>query len=157
MLIRSALAFASLVMLAGSDIANDDQTGPIKILHPWARPTAEGVSTAAGYLTLTNRGLQEDRLTGVASSIASRVEVHRSAIVGGVARMTLVDEPVSIAPGEQIKFEGKAHLMFLGLHHPLKDGDRFSARLTFEQAGPMEIEFVVRKAGEEHHDIHSGH
>jgi copper(I)-binding protein len=39
------------------------------------------------------------------------------------------------------------HFMFMGLAQPLKEGDAFPAKLTFERAGSVEVTFHVLGIG----------
>jgi copper(I)-binding protein len=70
------------------------------------------------------------------------------AMQDGVMKMRPLPRGVEIAPGFTMKFEpGGLHLMFVDLKRPLVKGDRFKATLTFEQAGAIEVEFVVEAMG----------
>jgi len=43
---------------------------------------------------------------------------------------------------------GGYHLMFVGLKRQPKQGEKFSATLTFEKAGSVTVEFAVEGMGE---------
>jgi len=40
-----------------------------------------------------------------------------------------------------------AALMFVGLKHPVKQGDHVKGTLTFEKAGALEVEYTVESIG----------
>ena len=55
---------------------------------------------------------------------------------------------VAIAPGSKVEFKpGGYHIMFLELKQPLKQDERVKGTLTFEKAGPVEVEFKVEGMG----------
>jgi copper(I)-binding protein len=76
------------------------------------------------------------------------------AVTDGVMRMRPLAKGVEIAPGMTAKFEpGGLHIMFPGLKRPLEKGERFKATLNFENAGPVEVEFVVEAMGGGHQHL----
>jgi len=158
-LIRTTLAaLAALIAFATPSMAHDYQAGGIEIVHPWSRPTPPAAGVAGGYVTLTNTGSQSDRLISVTSPIASRAEIHRSVIEDGVASMRPVED-VTVEPGATVDFEAeRLHFMFIEPDRPLRDGDRFAATLVFENAGSIDVEFMVQmREAEPAAQDHSGH
>jgi copper(I)-binding protein len=115
---------------------------------------------SVGYLALTNRGAEADRLIGGASEVAARVEVHEMSLDGGVMKMREVAGGLAIKPGERRELKpGGHHLMLIGLKRPLKEGERFRVELKFEKAGAREVEFAVQGMGaaapaQKHHHHH---
>jgi hypothetical protein len=143
------IAFTAALASSAAN-AHDFDKGALHIAHPWARATPLGAAVAAGYLVIENRGAAADRFVSVSvpAEIAGRAEIHEMAMQEGVMRMRPLPRGVEIAPGFTIKFEpGGLHLMFLDLKRPLAKGDRFKATLTFEQAGAVEVDFVVEALG----------
>jgi copper(I)-binding protein len=95
-------------------------------------------------MLIHNHGSEPDHLVGVASPVADRVEVHTHTEVDGVMRMGPVEEPVEIPAGRPVLLErGGLHVMFLGLHEPLEDGELIPLTLSFEQAGDVTVEVPV--------------
>ncbi len=147
MIVSIALAFC---WLAPAAQAHDYTKGDIHIAHPWSRATPRGASVGAGYLVIENRGATADRIMNVSVSreIAGRVEIHEMAVTDGVMRMRPLPRGIEIAPGMNARLEpGGLHIMFVDLKRPLEKGDRFKATLTFEQAGAIEVDFVVEAMG----------
>jgi copper(I)-binding protein len=139
-----------MVALTHPAHAHDFKKDSLYIEHPWSRATPHGAAVAAGYLLIENRGADVDRLTSVSVSpeIAGRVEIHEMAMQDGVMRMRPLPRGIEIAPGLTAKLEpGGLHIMFLDLKRQLEMGDRFKARLAFERAGTIEIEFIVEAMG----------
>lgn len=121
--------------------------GEISISGAWARAMLPGQPAGSGFLTLENKGASADRLLGISSPAAGRVEVHTMNVVDDVMVMRPVDG-LEIAPGETLAMEpGGMHLMFLDLAQPLGEGGSVAVTLTFEKAGAVEIELPVMKAG----------
>jgi copper(I)-binding protein len=149
-LIVRLLALAALAAVGAPASAHEFKAGSLYIDHPWSRVTPHGAPVAAGYLVIENRGASADRLVSasVPTEIAGRTEIHEMAMQDGVMKMRPLPRGVEIAPGFTMKFEpGGLHLMFVDLKRPFAKGDRFTATLTFEHAGSVEVEFVVEAMG----------
>jgi len=116
--------------------------GPeMSVSGAWSRPAAAG-GTGAGFMTLKTTGAA-DALTGVASPLARKVEIHRSSLQGGVMSMRR-QERVDIPAGGQAVFApGGYHLMFYGLTQPLRAGDKLPATLTFQSGRKLAVSFAV--------------
>jgi copper(I)-binding protein len=136
------LLIASLVLLPAAAFA---QNAGITVDHVWSRAAAAG-RTGAVYLTVTDTGAP-DRLTGVSSPVANKVELHETQNVNGVMQMRPVDA-LPVAPGKPVTLApGGYHIMMIGLKQPLKEGDTFPVTLTFEHAGPVTATATVARAG----------
>ncbi len=144
-----------LVLAAPAAYAHDYTKGALHIVHPWSRETPKGANVGAGYLVIENRGSTAERFIGFTSEVAGRFEIHEMAVTDGVMRMRALPKGVEIAPGMTATFEpGGLHLMFMDLKEPFKKGERFKATLHFEQAGDIEVEFVVEAMGGGGHHGH---
>lgn len=132
-----ALALA-LATTAGATVA---QPTPV-VTSAWSRPTAAGM-TAAGYMTLANKGHKADALTAADTPVAQRVEFHRSSVANGVASMQKLDK-VAVPPGGQVLFGPNGyHLMLVGLKQPLKVGDNAPITLTFASGARVRTNLKV--------------
>jgi copper(I)-binding protein len=155
--LAGSLLGAALVVFGAVALAETHTFGTIEIGNPWARATPSGAKVGAGYLTITNKGKDSDRLTGGSIAPASRFEVHVTLVENGVAKMRPV-EGLEIKPGETVEFKpGGMHVMFLGLKQPLRRGERIKGTLVFEKAGTVAIEYAVQPAGAPAPSGHSGH
>ena len=129
----------------------------ISIEDAWIRATPPGANTAAGYLII--RADTADRLLSVTSPAAERVQTHVTVHEGDIARMREV-KGYEIPANSTLELKpGGAHLMFVNLKAPLKEGMTVPATLKFQRLGDFKIEFQVRPlAGSEHHTgEHPGH
>lgn len=158
MLRTTLAAFAAFITFATPSIAHDFRAGDIEVGHPWSRPTPPAAKVAGGYVKVTNTGSEPDRLVSVSSPIADRAEIHRSVIENGVASMRPL-EGVTVEPGDTVDFEAeRLHFMFIEPDRQLRDGDRFPATLAFENAGRIDVEFMVQmRASAPAAEDHSGH
>ena len=135
--------FLLLIALALPASAQNFQLGTLLIGHPWSRPTAAGMPMGVAYLSITNKGKDSDALIAASTPAAARVEMHRTAIADGVARMRPV-ESVTIAPGTTTRIEpGGIHLMLVDLKAPLQAGARIPLDLTFRTAGRVTVQVDV--------------
>ena len=124
-------------------LAHDYELGDLTIVHPVARPSMGAAANSAVYLTVVNGG-QADRLTGVSSDVAERVELHTTVIEDGVMAMQPLDDGADVPADGELRLEtGGIHVMLMGLDEPLRVDDSFLLTLDFEQAGPIEIEVFV--------------
>ena len=121
----------------------------VQIEKPWARATAPGAKVAAGYMVIRNAGAAADRLVSASSpAAAAKVELHVHVNEGGVMKMREV--PGYDVPGKG-SFElkpGGAHLMFMQIKRPFKEGEKLPVTLKFEKAGEIKADFHVGRLGE---------
>ena len=148
-MIRTTLLLAAALALAApAALAHDYKAGAIVINHPWTRATPPGAKVASGYFKLTNTGAAPDRLVAVTAAPAGRVEIHEMSNDNGVMRMRPLKNGIAVAPGATVELKPESfHLMMLDLKQPLVKGERVKGTLTFEKAGPVEVEFLVEALG----------
>jgi periplasmic copper chaperone A len=146
-ILRAGLLGAAVGLIGGIAAAETYSVGGLQIGNPWARATPKGATVGAGYLTITNKGAESDRLIGGSAVPASRFEVHTTVFEKGVARMRQVSG-LEIKPGETVELApGGMHVMFMGLRQPLLQGQTVKGTLVFEKAGTVAIEFAVQAVG----------
>lgn len=134
------LSFA-LVALAGCI----DDKPDIGINDPHAYATT--AKNGAVFLMIDNRG-GADTLTGASGDVARVIEIHETAMEGGVMSMrpmTQIDIPakghVDLAPKGY-------HIMLLDLKAPLAAGNNFDLTLHFKKSGDMTFPVVVTPPGQ---------
>jgi copper(I)-binding protein len=119
----------------------------VKIEKPWLRATPPGAAVGGGYMTIRNAGAAPDKLVGASSPAAGRVELHVTSEQNGVMKMQPVAGYDVPAKGSFELKPGGAHLMFMELKAPFKEGDRVPVTLKFEKAGEVKVEFPVGGLG----------
>ena len=135
-----------LALVAGPAMAQ------IKVEDAWARATPPGAKIAGGYVRIANIGSTPDRLLSVSSPAAERVETHITVREGDISRMREVKGYEIPANGTFEAKPGGAHLMFVNIKAPFKEGEQIPATLRFARAGEIKVEFrVAPLTGDMHH------
>jgi copper(I)-binding protein len=145
---RSLLALSVLGVIAVTGVVAQDAT--ILLEKPWVRrapamPEAGSAapSTAAGYVTLRNRGPARDALLSATADVAERVELHETRNMSGMMMERVAK--VELAPGSRVELKpGSYHLMLIGLKRALTPGQTVTLTLQFERAGPITTRAEVR-------------
>jgi copper(I)-binding protein len=84
---------------------------------------------------------------GMETPVAERVEMHQSAMAGGVMKMSrLASVPVP-AHGTATFAPGGNHLMLVKLKTPLVAGQLVPATFVFQRAGRVKGTFMVMAGG----------
>lgn len=136
----SAFAVSLIGALAMPAIAEDSpnvSVGNLIVEGAFTRPSAPDARDLEGYFSIINEGSVPDRLVSADADISDKTELrsaHGGALADGIE--IPAGETVNLAPGEQ-------HVLFVGIHHPVKGGDIVHATLGFENAGQIDIGFHV--------------
>ena len=147
----------TLKLLKNSD---SGQNSTIAVEDAWSRATAAKATVGVGFATIKNSADEEDRLLSARTEIAGETEIHQMTMEDGVMKMRKMADGLPVpAQGEVVLKSGGYHLMLINLKRPLVEGEQFSATLTFERAGPVDVAFKVMgfgasKAEGSHHDHH---
>lgn len=143
-----------LLLLAGCARAPEAASCPpgaqIVLTDVWIR-AAEAGGNSALYAKIQNCSGADDALLGARTTAVSAAELHMSARTSeGVATMTAIDEIEIRAKGGAALTPGGAHLMLIGVIHPLSDGSSVPVTFEFRNAGPIETTAIIRPAGAVH-------
>jgi copper(I)-binding protein len=148
MFCKSLLLAAMLSVLAGAAAAQTATAGSIEISNAWARATPKGAPVGGAYMTITNKGTDDDRLLGGTSPVSGQVQVHQMSMDKGVMSMRPVAGGLEIKAGQAVEFKTDSfHLMLVGLKQPLTQGERVKVTLEFAKAGKIDVEFLVAGIG----------
>jgi copper(I)-binding protein len=124
------------------------KAGNLVITGPWSRQSPMAADVAAGFLTIANTGQEDDRLVKAETAISSMTQIHGMKMEGDVMKMFELPEGIPIPAGSTVELKPKSlHLMFMGLAKPPAEGEHFTATLTFEKAGTVEVQFDVLAPG----------
>ena len=138
--VRFVLVFSLLTLVSLPAAAQ------VAIEKPWARATAPGARVAGGYMVIRNRGAA-DRLLSASSPASAKVELHVHVHENGVMKMHEVPAYDVPAKGAFELKPGGAHLMFVDIKRPFKEGEKVPVKLKFEKAGAVNAEFHVGRLG----------
>jgi copper(I)-binding protein len=136
--------------------------GALEMHKPWARSSSHRLpnNVAGAFLSIANKGADDDRLVAASSPMAERVELHGIRVVGPDIDMRPLAKGVAIPAGGTATLKPRGyHLLLLGVKTLLAKGSTLPVTLTFEKAGAVAVEFAVEEAGlvgeavlnEEHH------
>jgi len=120
--------------------------GGVSVTGAWVRATASADEPSAGYLTIVNESGIPQKLTGVTTTVAQIVEMHRTTTDSvGMTQMQTVGE-INVPVGGTVTLEpGGFHLMLDELHQRLAaGGPTIPLTLTFALAGPITVQADVR-------------
>ncbi len=98
---------------------------------------------AAGYMTLINHGPKDRVLISISSEKAKRVEVHKTSMDGGMAKMGKLEELLIPSGGSVLMASGAIHLMFTKISPDLKFGDTAILNLHFKDGKSVAVEAKV--------------
>jgi copper(I)-binding protein len=137
---------AALVLSSPDAMAEPVSLGDLTITDAWARASAGRAPAGAAFMTIENAGA-DDRLIAGDADVSETVELHTHVRDGEVMRMRQV-EAIDLPAGETTLLQpGGLHVMFIGLHAPLKEGESFPLTLSFEQAGEVTVTVTVKGVG----------
>lgn len=136
--------------------------GALEIHKPWARSSSYPSPNdfAGAFLSIANKGPEDDRLIAANSPLADRVELHGIRVVGADIEMRPLANGVAVPAGNTMTLKPRGyHLLLLGVKQPLAKGSTLPVTLTFEKAGAIAVDFAVEEPGligeailnEEHH------
>jgi copper(I)-binding protein len=119
----------------------------VTVEAPWSRATPPGAKIGVGFLRLKNAGAAAERVVGVSSPVAARVEMHVTTREGDVMKMRQVQSFEIPAGGSFELKPGGAHLMLVGLQRPLAKGERVPLTLKLQSGGTLAVELGVAELG----------
>jgi len=139
----ATLAIASLYSI-GTGIAHGVSIGNLEIEHPWSRETKHGMHMAAGFMSITNNGDEDDRLIKATAEVSDIVQLHNMKMENDVMSMFEMKDGILIPAGQTVELRPMSlHVMFMEMKSRPKQGEKFKGTLTFEKAGTVAIEFEV--------------
>lgn len=151
-------ALFSLFMLFALPLAAQAQESPLQVEDPWVREAPPTARVLGMFLQLHNAGERELVIQGASSPLCERVEIHRTVLEDGVARMIPQPE-LRLAPGERLSLEpGSYHLMLIAPHRALRADDEVEVLIRYDDGQEQVITAPVRNdRGEMGHSQHHHH
>jgi periplasmic copper chaperone A len=142
MVALSALIVALASFDAGPAKSSDSS---IKVENAWVRESPIGGTSGGGYMKIINSGREADRLISAESSVAKSIVLKQMSYVGDTLVTRTMEKGIEIPPNSTVQFQWQAfHLLFEDLKEPFMIDKDFAAKLNFEKAGPVTIQFYVR-------------
>jgi copper(I)-binding protein len=156
----AGLGAALLLGLAACGTSNADTAASpptIEVSDAWVRATVgtEDPSMTGAFMAIDNGGEEAVTLTGAASPVARKVEIHEMAMVDGAMVMRQVEGGLTIEAGYgQVLMPGADHVMLMGLTEELAPGDEVDLTLEFSDGSTEELTVPVKEFTEEEGHYH---
>lgn len=118
--------------------------GDLELTAGFTKAMLPGQPVGGGFITITNKGGEADRLVSATSAQAGEVQLHEMAMEGDVMKMRQLNDGIAIPAGETVELKpGGLHLMFFKVAEPFKEGATVNVTLTFEKAGAIDVVLPV--------------
>lgn len=143
--IAATILFAILCTPA---IASEFTLGDLTLSGAFTRAMPPGAKAGGGFVTITNKGNEDDRLIAASSPAAGVVELHEMKIENDIMVMRERGDGIAIPAGETVQLKpGGLHLMFMQVPTSFAEGVPVEVTLTFEKAGEVTLQLPVAKIG----------
>ncbi|MFQ5759605.1 MAG: copper chaperone PCu(A)C [Acidiferrobacterales bacterium] len=145
-MIRQSWLGLVYVILAGTVPLNGLTTElGIEVTDAWVREAPPTAPVLAAYMTIVNTSGHVRTIVGAESPAFERVEIHRTVINQGIARM-IRQERVEIPSGGRLKLApGGYHLMLMKAKQSLKSGDLVDIVLIFAGGARLSLKAPIKK------------
>ncbi|MFG1813278.1 copper chaperone PCu(A)C [Kribbella sp. NPDC049174] len=162
-LLTAALAVALPVLLSSCGSSPEPatqaaaSTPSVLVEDAWVRATvgAKDTGMTAAFMSLTNPGNADIRLTSATSPVAGMVQLHEMAVKDG--KMVMQEKAGGItvpATSHTHLSPGGDHVMLMGLKQPLKPGDEVPVTLEFSDGTSHDLTVPVKAFTEEEEHYH---
>ncbi|MDH4414354.1 MAG: DUF1775 domain-containing protein [Rhizobium sp.] len=121
--------------------------GNLALTAGFTKAMLPGQPVGGGFITITNKGGEDDRLISASSAQAGEVQLHEMAMEGDVMKMRQLTDGIAIPAGQTVELTpGGLHLMFFKVAEAFKEGATVNVTLTFEKAGAVDVVLPVGPA-----------
>ena len=125
-------------------VEKDGAKAVVEIKTAWCRPSPNGAQAGACYLTI--KSSVANRITGLATPLATEAAIHDMTMANGMMTMTPMPDGLPLEAGKSIELApGGKHLMLVGLTGPLVEGTSVPLTLTFSATPAMTVQAAVRQ------------
>lgn len=119
----------------------------VMVENPWIREAPPTASALGGFMVVMNHADKAAILVGASTAVAEEVQLHRTVMEDGMAKM-IHQHMIEIPAGGQVEFKpGDYHLMLMKPKQALKAGDKVEIILQFKDGGTLPATFEVRAMG----------
>jgi periplasmic copper chaperone A len=159
---KHTLLPAALLLAAGLAHADSHQHGgqaahPVQVHKPFVRLMPPGQPNTAAFMTLENTGRKDLAVVSAESGVSKVVELHTHTMENGVMRMREI-ERIEVAAGQRTELKpGGLHVMLIGLHAPLQEGQVVEVTLVYDDGSRQLVEAPVRDPGAMMQEHSHGH
>lgn len=136
--------FTLALTLCASIASAAGRAEQLTVSDAWVREAPPTSQVLAAYLHIANPGAEDVVLVGANSPQFETVELHRTELVDGVARM-IAQPRLTIPAGGTVIFEpGGLHLMLIQSLTPLQRGDRVEIEFQLGSGKTLKLQAEVR-------------
>ena len=129
----------------------------VKVHQPFVRLMPPTQPNTGAFMTLENTSSEDRAVVRAESEVSQVVELHTHTMVDGVMQMREIPE-IRIPAGQRTELKpGGLHVMLIGLHQPLQEGQEVAITLVFDDQSRQIIHAPVRHPGSEMSMPHYGH
>lgn len=132
---------SALVLMASPAFA----AGGLTVDGAWVRQAPPGMKMLAAYMTINNGGATERKLVAASGPDFGHIELHRSVITNGVAKMIPQKNMPVPAHGELRLAPGGYHLMLMKPKRTFELGEMLPLTLRFANGQTITVKAVVKR------------
>jgi periplasmic copper chaperone A len=147
---------ALALSLFGSACIGAAHAETLNVMEAWVREAPPTSAVNAAYMQIANPSAKEQVITGASSPQFDAVEIHRTEIVDGMARMLPQERLVIPANGHVSLEPNGLHLMLIQAKQALKAGEHVEINLRLDGGATQKVDAEVRPGMGEGMD-HSQH
>lgn len=129
----------------------------VAVVDPYVRMVPPGAMATAAFMVLKNSGSKDVKLVKAENSVSKVTELHTHLNEGGMMKMRQVPAIDIKAKGEAVLEPGGLHVMMIDLKAPLKEGDKVTVTLGFDDGSSKKIEAPIRRPAPMPATDHSAH
>jgi periplasmic copper chaperone A len=128
----------------------------VTIEDAWVREGPPGMGMLAGFMTVNNQGKEEIGIVAAEGPDFGSIELHRSIVENGMARM-VPQKSIPVPAGGSVALKpGDYHLMLMQPKRALKAGDTTEITLILDDGARLTVDVPVTK-GEDEMMMHHHH
>ncbi|MCW8825531.1 MAG: copper chaperone PCu(A)C [Gammaproteobacteria bacterium] len=136
---------AAVALTTSSSLFAQTASESVMVHDAYARAMPPGQPNSGAFMTFKNSDSSAHAVVSADSPVSKVVELHTHIHENGMMMMRRIDQIDIPANGETVLKPGGLHVMFIGLKHDLKVGQKVPVTLTFEDGSKQDIEAPVRK------------
>ncbi|WP_273690412.1 copper chaperone PCu(A)C [Ketogulonicigenium vulgare] len=119
------------------------QAGEVEVSARFARATLPNAPVGGAYMTITNKGTEDDRLLGATTPLGP-VTLHAMEMSGSAMTMRPLPDGVPLPAGQTVTLSPSGtHVMISPLTSALVQGETLDLTLEFEKAGAVTMTFDI--------------
>lgn len=140
--ITFAAALAACLPLSAWATGAADQ---ISVVNPEVRLVPPSAMATAAYMVLKNSGDKDVKLVNAENSATKITELHTHINEDGMMKMRRVSDIEIKAKSETLLQPGGLHVMMIDINKPLKEGQKVTITLGFDDGSTKEVKATVKK------------